>query len=46
MLTYSKSPQDWNSAYMTWKPEDYGGVKEIQIPPDMLWVPDVILYNK
>jgi len=37
--------QDWNNPYMTWKPEDYGGVMEIQIPPDMLWVPDIILYN-
>ena len=40
------SLQDWNNPYMTWKPEDYGGVMEIQIPPDMLWVPDIILYNK
>ena len=38
--------QDWNNPYMTWKPNDYGGAKEIMIPPEMIWVPDVILYNK
>ncbi|XP_020629895.1 neuronal acetylcholine receptor subunit alpha-10-like isoform X1 [Orbicella faveolata] len=37
---------DWNNPYMTWKPSDYGGAKEIMIPPEMIWVPDVILYNK
>lgn len=36
---------DWNNPYMTWKPSDYGGAKEIMIPPEMIWVPDVILYN-
>lgn len=38
--------QDWANPFMTWKPADYGGVKQINIPPEMLWVPDVILYNK
>ncbi|KAK2563552.1 Neuronal acetylcholine receptor subunit alpha-7 [Acropora cervicornis] len=37
--------QDWANPFMTWKPADYGGVKQINIPPEMLWVPDVILYN-
>lgn len=37
--------QDWNNPFMTWKPTDYGGVKEINIPPDMIWVPDIILHN-
>ena len=31
---------------MTWKPGDFGGIKEVHVPPDMLWVPDIILYNK
>ncbi|PFX16347.1 neuronal acetylcholine receptor subunit alpha-7-like isoform X2 [Stylophora pistillata] len=36
---------DWNNPYMTWKPEEYGGNKVMNIPPEMLWVPDIILYN-
>lgn len=46
VLICSHPPQDWNNPYMTWKPSDYGGVKEINIPPEMIWVPDIILYNK
>ncbi|KAM7446837.1 hypothetical protein ABFA07_004947 [Porites harrisoni] len=37
--------QDWFNPYMTWKPGDFGGIKEVHVPPDMLWVPDIILYN-
>lgn len=39
-------PQDWWNPFMKWNPSEFGGVKEINIPPDMLWVPDIILYNK
>ena len=38
--------KDWNNPLMSWNPKDYGGIKEVNIPPDMLWVPDIILYNK
>lgn len=36
---------DWNNPYMTWRPQDYGGNKVMNIPPEMLWVPDIVLYN-
>ena len=45
-ITLSFSSQDWNNPYMTWKPQDYGGNKVMNIPPEMLWVPDIVLYNK
>lgn len=30
---------------MQWDPEKYGGIKTLHIPSDMLWKPDLVLYN-
>ncbi|CAH1237775.1 CHRNA3 [Branchiostoma lanceolatum] len=37
--------QRWDDYKLTWNPDDYDGVKYLKIPPDMIWVPDVLLYN-
>ena len=31
---------------MTWNPVDFYGVKQVAIPTDEIWVPDIILYNR
>lgn len=39
-------PQQWTDVNLKWNPEDYGGVKQIRIPSDDIWRPDLVLYNK
>ena len=36
--------QRWNST-LTWKKEDYGGLKRIWINNDMIFYPDITLYD-
>lgn len=38
--------QQWTDVNLKWNPEDYGGVKQIRIPSDDIWRPDLVLYNK
>ncbi|CAG0897306.1 unnamed protein product [Darwinula stevensoni] len=35
----------WVDVNLRWKEEDYGGVKNIRIPPKRIWKPDVLMYN-
>merc|ERR1712226_163835 len=35
----------WTDKYMTWKPEQFGGIVEIRLHPNKLWVPDLLLEN-
>ncbi|EFN79157.1 Acetylcholine receptor subunit beta-like 1 [Harpegnathos saltator] len=30
---------------MRWNVSDYGGVRDLRIPPHRLWKPDVLMYN-
>ncbi|KAI6179402.1 hypothetical protein M3Y98_00606500 [Aphelenchoides besseyi] len=32
--------------HMTWNPTHYGGLKEIRVSPDKVWLPDIVLFNK
>lgn len=38
--------QDWIDEYLVWNPEDFGGITELRIPCDKIWLPDIVLYNK
>lgn len=38
--------QEWMDAKLTWDPEEYGGVRELMVPSDHIWLPDIVLYNK
>ena len=31
---------------MTWDPSKYGGIKRVRIDPSLLWIPDIVLYNR
>ncbi|XP_011157845.2 LOW QUALITY PROTEIN: neuronal acetylcholine receptor subunit alpha-7 [Solenopsis invicta] len=36
---------EWNDVNMRWNVEEYGGVRDLRIPPHRLWKPDVLMYN-
>jgi hypothetical protein len=38
--------QEWNDELLRWDPADFGGIKDIRIPCDLIWLPDIVLYNK
>lgn len=35
----------WKDAYMIWNPKDYNGIKSINLNPEILWIPDIVLYD-
>ncbi|CAJ0962654.1 unnamed protein product, partial [Mesorhabditis belari] len=35
----------WEDYKLRWDPIDYGGVQVLYVPPDMIWLPDIVLYN-
>ncbi|CAJ0594473.1 unnamed protein product [Cylicocyclus nassatus] len=37
--------QEWNDELLRWNPADFGGIKMIRIPCDLIWLPDIVLYN-
>jgi len=36
---------EWHDYKFTWEPTEYGGVREIYVPSEHIWLPDIILYN-
>jgi len=36
---------EWSDDKLQWDPEEYGGVEEIYVPSEIIWLPDIILYN-
>lgn len=37
--------QVWTDTRLSWNPKHYGGVSVLYIPYEMIWVPDIVLYN-
>ncbi|XP_006814005.1 neuronal acetylcholine receptor subunit alpha-7-like [Saccoglossus kowalevskii] len=37
--------QTWTDEYLTWDPDDFGGIKEIQIHISKIWQPDMVLFT-
>uniref|UniRef100_A0AC34GU72 Uncharacterized protein n=1 Tax=Panagrolaimus sp. ES5 TaxID=591445 RepID=A0AC34GU72_9BILA len=35
----------WHDYQLQWKPTDYGNIKTIRVPPDKVWLPDIVLFN-
>ncbi|VDN05347.1 unnamed protein product [Thelazia callipaeda] len=35
----------WTDNKLKWDPEEYGGVNVLYVPSDMIWIPDIVLYN-
>lgn len=47
MVTITKAPlQEWNDYRLRWDPEKYEGIKKLRIPSKLIWLPDIVLYNK
>ncbi|GAU97758.1 hypothetical protein RvY_08998 [Ramazzottius varieornatus] len=38
--------QEWNDTKLKWNPKEYGGVERLYVPSTMIWLPDIVLYNK
>ena len=38
--------QEWTDSNMRWDESEYGGVKDIRMPPSSLWKPDILMYNR
>ncbi|XP_026463997.1 maternal protein exuperantia-2-like, partial [Ctenocephalides felis] len=36
---------EWNDMNLRWNTSEYGGVRDLRIPPHRLWKPDVLMYN-
>ncbi|XP_050522326.1 acetylcholine receptor subunit alpha-type acr-16-like isoform X6 [Daktulosphaira vitifoliae] len=36
---------EWNDVNLRWNHSDYGGVKDLRIPPHKIWKPDLLMYN-
>jgi len=36
---------EWYDDKLRWEPSEYGGVGEIYVPSEIIWLPDIILYN-
>ncbi|CAM1330620.1 CHRNA7 (predicted) [Pycnogonum litorale] len=36
---------DWVDVNLRWNESEYGGIKDLRIPPAKIWTPDVLMYN-
>ncbi|CAF1126145.1 unnamed protein product [Adineta steineri] len=45
MQTHVYVLHEWQDFSFIWSPEDFGGVEYIQMPSDLIWKPDLVLYN-
>ncbi|XP_075188279.1 acetylcholine receptor subunit epsilon-like isoform X2 [Anomaloglossus baeobatrachus] len=36
---------EWYDFRMTWNTSEYGGIEVVRIPPDMVWLPEIVLEN-
>uniref|UniRef100_A0A3Q2P556 Cholinergic receptor nicotinic alpha 9 subunit n=1 Tax=Fundulus heteroclitus TaxID=8078 RepID=A0A3Q2P556_FUNHE len=46
LTTYLWIRQVWYDAYLKWDKEGYDDLEMINIPSDLVWKPDIVLYNK
>ncbi|CAL8356147.1 unnamed protein product [Boreogadus saida] len=46
LTTYLWIRQIWHDAYLRWDKDDYDGLEVIRIPSNLVWRPDIVLYNK
>ncbi|CAD5113922.1 DgyrCDS3081 [Dimorphilus gyrociliatus] len=35
----------WKDEYLRWDPKDYDGIITIRLSADLIWIPDIMLYN-
>lgn len=37
--------QEWTDHKLRWDPDEYGGVTNLYVPAEQIWLPDIVLYN-
>ncbi|KRY74112.1 Acetylcholine receptor subunit alpha-type unc-38 [Trichinella pseudospiralis] len=37
--------QEWIDNKLIWDPQQYGGLSVLYVPAEMIWLPDIVLYN-
>ncbi|XP_076350483.1 acetylcholine receptor subunit alpha-L1-like isoform X3 [Tachypleus tridentatus] len=37
--------QEWSDHKLKWDPREYGGVRQLYVPAEQIWLPDIVLYN-
>ncbi|KAM3857083.1 neuronal acetylcholine receptor subunit alpha-2-like [Diretmus argenteus] len=37
--------QEWTDYKLQWRPSDFDNVTSIRVPSQLIWVPDIVLYN-
>ncbi|VDP67439.1 unnamed protein product [Echinostoma caproni] len=37
--------QTWIDQLLRWDPANYSNIREVRIPPELIWTPDIVLYN-
>ncbi|GBO02132.1 hypothetical protein AVEN_75244-1 [Araneus ventricosus] len=42
----SSVARTWMDYQLVWDPADYGGINVLRLPPDKVWKPDIVLFNK
>ncbi|KAJ8305004.1 hypothetical protein KUTeg_018587 [Tegillarca granosa] len=45
-LVSYKIQREWYDVKLRWNPSEYGGLERLYIPSDLIWLPDIVLYNK
>lgn len=46
-LTYGDPPcQGWTDYRLQWNKSEFGDIEVLRLPPDMLWLPEIVLENK
>ena len=36
----------WNEPKFAWHENEYGGISVLRVPNELIWKPDIVLYNK
>ncbi|XP_027391606.1 neuronal acetylcholine receptor subunit alpha-2-like isoform X3 [Bos indicus x Bos taurus] len=37
--------QEWSDYKLRWNPVDFGNITSLRVPSEMIWIPDIVLYN-
>ncbi|XP_061684645.1 neuronal acetylcholine receptor subunit alpha-7-like isoform X3 [Syngnathoides biaculeatus] len=45
LITNAWLQLQWTDVYLTWDAESYPGVQNLRFPSNLIWVPDILLYN-
>ncbi|XP_045687499.1 neuronal acetylcholine receptor subunit alpha-2 isoform X2 [Phyllostomus hastatus] len=37
--------QEWSDHKLRWNPSEFGNITSLRVPSEMIWIPDIVLYN-